>query len=75
MRINKPIVNYKDWKTKVIIGYVLIIALFCVATTWILFVTVPQAMEDMNRSESPVALHTWGGTGGKARGYGGRAAR
>lgn len=55
MRINKPIVNYKDWKTKVIIGYVLIIALFCVATTWILFVTVPQAMEDMNRSESPVA--------------------
>ena len=32
MRINKPIVNYKDWKTKVIIGYVLIIALFCVAT-------------------------------------------
>ena len=55
MRINKPIVNYKDWKTKVIIGYVLIIALFCVATTWILFVTVPQSMEDMNRSESPVA--------------------
>ena len=55
MRINKPIVNYKDWKTKVIIGYVLIIALFCVATTWILFVTVPQAMEDTNRSESPVA--------------------
>ncbi|PWL91927.1 MAG: hypothetical protein DBY11_01175, partial [Eggerthellales bacterium] len=55
MRINKPIVNYKDWKTKVIIGYVLIIALFCVATTWILFVTVPQAMEEMNRSESSVA--------------------
>ena len=55
MRINNPIVNYKDWKPKVIIGYVLIIALFCVATTWILFVTVPQAMEDMNRSESPVA--------------------
>ncbi len=55
MRINKPIVNYKDWKTKVIIGYVLIIALFCVTTTWILFVTVPQAMEDINRSESSVA--------------------
>lgn len=55
MRINKPIVNYKDWKTKVIIGYVLIIALFCVATTWILFVTVPQAMEEMNHSESSVA--------------------
>lgn len=55
MRINKPIVNYKDWKTKVIIGYVLIIALFCIATTWILFVTVPQAIEEVHRSESPVA--------------------
>lgn len=54
MRINKPIVNYKDWKTKVIIGYVLIIALFCIATTWILFVTVPQAIEEVHRTESSV---------------------
>lgn len=51
MRINKTTLNYKDWKTKVIVGYVLIIALFCVATSWILFVTVPQALKDVYEEE------------------------
>lgn len=47
MRINKTNINYRDWKTKVIIGYVLIIALFCAATSWILFSTVPSAVYDV----------------------------
>lgn len=44
MHINKTGINYRDWKTKVIIGYVLIIALFCITTSWILFATVPNAV-------------------------------
>lgn len=47
MRINKTSINYRDWKTKVIVGYVLIIALFCAATSWILFSTVPGAVHDV----------------------------
>ncbi len=53
MRINKSLINSKDWKTKVIIGYVLIIALFCIATSWILFITVPDALHELYDQEDP----------------------
>ena len=53
MRINKSIINSKDWKTKVIIGYVLIIALFCIATSWILFITIPDALHTLYDQDDP----------------------
>jgi signal transduction histidine kinase len=52
MRINKKSISSKDWKTKVILGYVLIIALFCIATSWILFVTVPDAIQHIHEADT-----------------------
>lgn len=57
MRIKKPSINSKDWKTKVIIGYVLIIALFCIATSWILFITVPDALHELYDQGDPSAVN------------------
>lgn len=57
MRINKSLINSKDWKTKVIIGYVLIIALFCIATSWILFITVPDALHELYDQEDPSSIN------------------
>lgn len=56
MRINKPIIDSKDWKTKVIIGYVLIIALFCIAMSWILFVTIPEALHALYDQDDPSGI-------------------
>ena len=51
MRIKKLQIDFRDWKTKIIMGFSLIIIFFSFTTSWILFVTFPNTVKDSHLKE------------------------
>lgn len=51
MRIKKLQIDFRDWKTKIIMGFSLIIIFFSLTTSWILFVTFPNTVKDSHLKE------------------------
>ncbi len=58
MPFSRPKIRNTGWKAKVILGYVLIILLFCTTSAWTLFITVTNATEDNHHRDMETFTHS-----------------